>query len=279
MPRPPKLDHTVINVHYQMEPAENIFRNLGFHLTERGHHSLGSINHLMMFGTDYLELVGMPTETKDRGPGRPEITNAPIGINGLVFKTNDVDETYAHLQQLGMAGDPPKSFSRPVDLPGGARDACFRTVTVRGDVLPGGRVYFCEHGTPDLVWRTEYQRHDNGAMSMPEFVIASENHEREAEDFAKLLYSDVEGEGEQLCVKVDGAKITLLSPSAYQTRYDDPVSPLGSRSSIFGAIVIQTTNLDTIRRLAEDAGLLIIDGHDQLALREPSLDCVLEFIC
>ncbi len=55
-----QLDHTVINVRFDMDRAEGLFRNLGFFLTERGYHSLGSINHLMMFGTDYLELIGLP---------------------------------------------------------------------------------------------------------------------------------------------------------------------------------------------------------------------------
>ena len=59
--------------------------------------------------------------------------------------------TFAQLRALDMAGDPPHAFSRPVDLPGGKVEATFRTVTVRQDVFPSGRVYFCEHGTPELV--------------------------------------------------------------------------------------------------------------------------------
>ena len=39
MPTPPKLDHTVINVGYQMDEAEPRFQALGFYLTERGFHS------------------------------------------------------------------------------------------------------------------------------------------------------------------------------------------------------------------------------------------------
>ena len=69
-----QLDHTVINVQFDMDRAEGLFRDLGFTLTPRGYHSLGSINHLMMFGTDYLELIGLPPGTKTRArtlPRRP----------------------------------------------------------------------------------------------------------------------------------------------------------------------------------------------------------------
>jgi Glyoxalase-like domain len=31
------------------------YRNLGFHLTEHGHHTLGSANHLALFETNYLD--------------------------------------------------------------------------------------------------------------------------------------------------------------------------------------------------------------------------------
>lgn len=275
---PPKLDHVAINVLYQMDRAEGAFRNLGFRLTQRGHHTLGSINHLMIFGTDYLELVGLPAGSQSSRSGRLEIAKAHMGINGLVFKTSDVDETYAHLQDVGMAGDPPISFSRPVELPGGTVDARFRTVQVRSDIFSGGRVYYCEHCTPELVWRPAWQNHKNGALAIPEIVIAAQHHGRVAEDFAELLFSDVVGSGDNVSVKLDGAQISLLSPKAYQDRYRDLASAMSSRSSIFGALVIRTADLSTLRSIADDAGLPVIDTPESLIIRDPTFDTVLEFV-
>lgn len=60
MPSLAQLDHVVINVHFAMGLAEPLFEALGFTLTPRGYHSLGSINHLIVFGSDYLELIGLP---------------------------------------------------------------------------------------------------------------------------------------------------------------------------------------------------------------------------
>ena len=79
-----RLDHAVINVGFEMDQAREIFTGLGFTLTERGYHSLGSINHLMMFETDYLELIGLPAGA---GHDRPDLAGAPHGINGLVFES------------------------------------------------------------------------------------------------------------------------------------------------------------------------------------------------
>ena len=133
-----RLDHTVINVGFEMDRAQDRYGKLGFQLTERGYHSLGSINHLMMFGTDYLELIGLPPGTEN---GRADIAEAPYGFNGLVFKSDNVDETHAHLQSLGLAGDPPKAFTRPVKLPEGEYAASFRTVQVKAGVFPGETLF------------------------------------------------------------------------------------------------------------------------------------------
>ena len=49
-----QLDHTVINVGFEMDAAKTVFANLGFTLTPRGHHSTGSINHLAIFLNNIL---------------------------------------------------------------------------------------------------------------------------------------------------------------------------------------------------------------------------------
>jgi len=53
------LDHAVIRV-ADLDRAAADFTRLGFTLTPRGRHSLGTENHCMMFGFDYLELLWVP---------------------------------------------------------------------------------------------------------------------------------------------------------------------------------------------------------------------------
>jgi hypothetical protein len=265
-----RLDHTVINVGSNIDSAEVLFDNLGFTLTERGYHSTGSFNHLMMFGTDYLELLGVPEDGKHQ---RPDIAGAPLGINGLVFKTIDADATYAHLQSVGMDGDPPKAFSRPVDLDGDTKDAKFRTVTVRPDVFSAGRVYFCEHGTPELVWRPEWQSHANGTSSMPEFVTVSRSPAQEAEAFAKLLGGAVANNA----VTFDGGALSVLSVDQYRERYGDLASSMGGRASIFGALVFKTDNRAQLADLATD-GIRVQGMSGRTLVRVDAFDAVLEFV-
>lgn len=278
MPPPPQLDHVVINTRYDMDAAAASFAELGFHLTARGYHTLGSINHLMMFGTDYLELIGLPADADRANPGRPDVANAPLGINGLVFKTADVDDTYAHLQAIGMAGAPPKSFSRPVTLADGTKqDVRFRTVAVRDGVFPGGRVYFCQHLTPELVWRPEWQQHANGAAAMPQFVVAADDPAAQAARYAALLGSSLEGGGDVVTVPANGCRITILSPTACRDRYGALASVMNGRSEIFAAVVISTRNLGAVRTIAANVGLPSINEPDRVVIRQPHYDAVLEF--
>jgi hypothetical protein len=267
-----QLDHTVINVGFDMDEAQDLFSQAGFQLTDRGYHTLGSINHLMIFGTDYLELLGLP---RGQEPERKEIAEAPLGLNGLVFKTEDVDATYAHLQELGMAGDPPKAFSRPVELPGETRDARFRTVHVRPDVFPAGRVYFCEHGTPDLVWRSEWQEHDNGARSIPEFVVVANAQAGQAEDFARLLRTEVTGDGDT--VAFDGGKLTILSPERYNERYGAMACSLDGRETMFGALVCASGNPGLAAGIVAD-GIEIDASDGRTLVRFTRFNALIEFI-
>src|SRR5438034_6585261 len=95
---PPVLDHLVIDVRDRMDEAAAAFAALGFRLTPRGHHTLGSMNHLAMFATDYLELLGFGAG----GGSRPELAPFPVGLNGLVFKTADADAVHAHALAAGL---------------------------------------------------------------------------------------------------------------------------------------------------------------------------------
>ena len=272
------LDHVVINVKDDMDLAQLVFSNLGFTLTPRGYHTLGSINHLMMFGSDYMELIGFPEHGVANNPNaRPDLTTAPFGINGLVFKSSDVDKTFEKLVELKMDGDPPKSFSRPVELDGRKTDAKFRTVTVRAGVFPEGRVYFCEHGTPELVWRPEWQSHRNGIEAVSEIVVVTREPAKSADLYIKLLGTSLVKKSLGKSVEIPGGGcITVYSEDEYQERYGQLASGLEGRDSIFGALVFET---------AEDIFKVDIQGakhvemerkESSLVLRVPKYDSVLE---
>lgn len=278
MPAPIALDHVVINARTSMDEAERLFTTLGFTLTPRGYHSLGSINALAIFEHDYLELLGVPA---DRPDARPELVSTPLGLNGIVFKTDDADRTYAHLQRLGIDAFPPKSFSRPVVLQNGeTHDACFRTVTLPASAFSAGRLYFCEHATPELVWRPEWQAHENGARGFQELVLVSADPVAMARHVAAIIEADFAegGDGATIALPNDIA-LSLMTPDRYAARFGDAAIDLGGRTDILGAVTFGAAFPEAVReRAARDPALVMtvdVPGETRVAI--PGLNTLLVF--
>ena len=270
------LDHIVINARFEMDRAQDLFTGLGFTLTPRGDHTMGSHNHLMMFASDYLELVGIAEADAHK---RPEIANSPIGLNALVFKTSDADEAFARLETLGMAGEAPKSFSRPVTLSDGStHDARFRTVTARDEAFPAARLYFCEHLTSDLVWRPEWQSHPNGVEGFTELVIVTPRPEEHAAGLAELLDAQPqmnEGGGQALELD-DGFQISFITRDDYAGRFGDLARTGDDREAFPGALGLRCGSMDTVRKFTGDAAALrVVQSDGRLNLAVDAFDTLL----
>src|SRR5690554_3620017 len=104
------FDHAVINVLGQMDEAVERYSKLGFKLTPRGYHSLGSVNHLAVFGDSYLELLGYPPGEREK---RAEMWVHPAGLTGLAFRAQDAALLHDVLEREDVPLEPTKDFSRP----------------------------------------------------------------------------------------------------------------------------------------------------------------------
>lgn len=204
------LDHVVVNALRDTDAAEALFAGLGFTLTPRGYHTLGSVNHLMMTPGAYLEIVGVPPTGKQR----QEVLDSPAGLSGLVLKSEDADATHARVVAAGFDPMPPLAFSRPVEIDGQSHDASFRTVRMKPDFFGGGRVYFCQHLTPELVWRPEWLEHENGFCAIDRIAIEHPDPATCAADLAGCFGAGLSQEGEAQVVTLADATITVTKGAA-----------------------------------------------------------------
>ena len=244
----PTLDHVVINVRDRIDEGAETYRRLGFTLTPRGYHTLGSMNHLAMFGTDYLELIAAPAGNTRR----PEILEAPEGLNGLVFGTEDSAATHFAMESAGVPVFPPGEFSRPVSLPEGNRDAVFRTVRLLPGMVPAGRLYFCQHLTRHLVWRDEWRHHANGATAVTRAFIAARDPSDLASLFSRMFGPDavrpIHG-GRTLTV--GAARFDIVTPEALHDLFGDAAPDGGGRETFMAALEFRTRSLDAAWRTME----------------------------
>jgi len=176
------LDHAVILVR-DLDRARDTYRRLGFTLTPRGHHSLGSQNHCIMFGRDYLELMALPSELPAAFQYFVDFLARGEGVGALALATEDAAGAYAELVQVGIAAEAPLALSRPVENLGEAR---FTLVQLPPAETPGFRTFLCQHHTRDVVWRPKYQRHANGAASLASVSVACTDPSKYARFFAGL---------------------------------------------------------------------------------------------
>ena len=270
------LDHVVINTLFDMDRAAALMAQLGFTLTPRGYHSLGSINHLMMFEHDYLELIGLPLGTDKL---RKDVLESPIGLNGLVFKVSDADATGRALRDSGLAMLEPQSFSRPVTIDGTEHLARFRTVRAAPEMFEAGRVYYCQHFTPELVWHRPWMSHANAVRGLSEIVIVTTNAEADVPRYAKAAQSSPERQGDDWIVVLPGGfRLTLVSPARYRERYGDLAVGSDGRDSFFGAIVLDAPDLKRVGDFASAIPDLRIEaGQGSLRVQVPFLNTLLEF--
>jgi hypothetical protein len=271
------LDHVVINVLFDMDRAAALMSQLGFTLTPRGYHSLGSINHLMMFEGHYLELVGLPSGTDVL---RKDVLESPLGLNGLVFGADDIDACLGRLRGSGLAMLDPQSFSRPVTIDGVEYLARFRTVRTAPELFEAGRVYYCQHYTPEVVWHRPWMSHPNGCQGLSELVVVSAAIETDVALYARAAQAPAQRLGEEAWTieLADRFRITLISPALYRERYGACCVETDGRQSFFGAIVFNVPDLARIRDLASSVPDLRVEtAQSSLTVLIPFLNTLIEF--
>jgi hypothetical protein len=270
------LDHIVINTLFDMDRAAHLMSRLGFTLTPRGYHSLGSINHLIMFEHDYLELIGLPSGTDVL---RKEVLESPRGLDGLVFTASDIDACERTLRDSGLAMLEPRSFSRPVTIGGVEQLARFRTVRTAPELFEAGRVYYCQHYTPELVWHRPWMSHPNGVRGLSELVIVSSNLDADVPRYAKATQATPERRGDDCTIVLPhDFWLTLMSPARYCERYGDQCVEGDGRQSFFGAVVFDTQEPERIQDIASSIPDLRVGTNEtSLVALIPFLNTLLEF--
>ncbi|MGH8749063.1 MAG: VOC family protein, partial [Burkholderiales bacterium] len=203
------IDHVVIAVR-DLDHAQQTYTRLGFTLTPRGFHTLGSANHCIMFGSDYVELLALPRQHPAMRYYADFLARGE-GLAAVALASADADAAHAELVADGIEADAPLDLSRPVRLAQGERDAAFRIVQFAPAQTPGCRSFVCQHLTRDLVWRPEYQTHALGATGLAALAVIAENPAISAKDYARLFDAPPQEIDEGLLVQTGGAAIAVGS--------------------------------------------------------------------
>ena len=167
-----EFDHLVIMARDQISLVAKQFSDLGFRLSAKSTHNLGSANQLIVLDSTYLEILGWEAGTI---PQRAEIANLAFGLDALVFRTTNAEASFNALKEAGFAPNAVQDLSRPAQVGNEIKQAFFKTVRFSQQPIEGLRIYFCEHVTPNFVWVNADQQHPNQLNHLQSITLGSAN--------------------------------------------------------------------------------------------------------
>ncbi len=242
------IDHAVIMVK-DLDKAAHNWKRLGFTVSPRGTHSphMGSGNYTIMLDHDYIELLGVLTETEHNAPARAFLERRGEGIERIAFTAVDSAAGAEEIRARGYAPVGPTDFERPVTMPDGSLSAArFRTFQWPTAEAPGGvRIFACQHKTCDTVWIPELMKHANGAKCLKQVVIVSPEPAKDAAHLVRMTDREVRPEQDGAVAVPSGsgrADFVFLTKDQLSRRYPE-VSLVGLPERGGAGLVLATADL------------------------------------
>lgn len=267
------MDHPVLGVDHvfllvnDLDLSAEQYRRLGFTLSPRGHHSAekGTANYTVVFQDDYLELLGILTQTLANRHQRDILAEDGEGLRAIACRIKDARQAQGSLAGLGITTTPVSEFSRPLPLPDGAQGTASFAVTHFADgETPTGFMFMCQHKTPDMVWRPELKSHPNGACALAGIVTLANDTAALAARFARLF---ADGEvrpipgGHTVLTGANSARIRCLTPARAAAHYtDEAIADTPARG--FAALQVAVADPAATAALLRKAGLTPQNGPD-----------------
>ena len=176
--RPPAgelcLDHLAHFVP-DLDAAATVWERLGFAVTPVSQHNVagkpaGTSNRCVMLEQGYIELLAPTMETPNSQRVRERMKRF-VGVHLACFGTFDAAAEHARLGAHGFEPEPVVHLQRKIET---GDSLGFRVVYVPPGKMPEGRVQYCEHLTPQHVWREGFV---NPFRLRAVYVVADEPEE------------------------------------------------------------------------------------------------------
>ena len=266
------IDHVIVAVR-DLEGARAGWARLGFAPTPRGRHvGQGTANYCIMFGRDYLELLGFaePDEHSERLRG---FLARREGAMRLAFApAGSVEEAAVAMTALGLHPGEPRALGRRLELPEGAVMPRFSLVSLPPEETPGLDCFVCAHLTPELMRRPDWLAHPNGASGVQSLYLIVEDTAALLPAYDRLFgLHEVTTTDAVACVRVGGHRILFSIANDFETMHPGIDLDLDFPTPGIAALELLTTDIsrttDYLRRqrVAFDA---LPDGRIAVPARE-----------
>ncbi len=178
------------------ESASAALSHLGFTLTPLSAQShrlqadgplvpAGTSNRCVMLRQGYLEFLTPTHDTPNARQLRDAIARY-TGVHLIAFGTTAAGEDHARLQREGFDPLPPVALQRQAETEDGEATARFTVVRVAPATMAEGRIQFCQHHTPDVVWQPRWLAHANHAVGLAAVLVCVADPAQTARRYARF---------------------------------------------------------------------------------------------
>ena len=204
------IDHCIIGVR-DLEAARAAYARLGFTVTRRGRHmGWGTANYCIMFGPDYLELLGI-INPEEFNAGLDEFLKKRQGLLRIVCRSDDLERTRTHLSAQGFAPGEVQDLGRYLEMPEGDVTPRFKLSHLPEVDTPGLATFMCQHLTPEMVWRPEWMTHANGATAVYAYTILHHDPASLAACYERFFDHPVLVQAQRIIVETGGGKFVFCT--------------------------------------------------------------------
>jgi hypothetical protein len=258
------IDHLVLCVR-SLDAAGAAYERLGFTLTPPAQHPWGTGNRLVQLQGNFLEVLAVvdPAKIRPVGPGEfafgafnKRFLERREGFSMLVFAGNDARCDQAEFAAAGLQTYAPFDFSRQAKLPGGEEVTVgFSLAFVTDARMPEAGFFTCQQHAPQHFWKSDYQRHANGALAVSEVAMLADEPASLVDLFAKLQGKDaVAFANGQLTVTTARGRVVVLDGRRAAERFGDAL-PRGPKSPHFVGYRIAVGDIARTRVVLDRAGM------------------------
>lgn len=248
-----QLDH-VMAIHPDFEPVASRYEALGFQLTEISHHPMGTGNRLMIFASNFMEILAVTRPeliARDTTDVVGDYLSARTGITGIAVRSESQQQDLTAFAASDVPGVGGFSFQRPVSLPDGRDGMADVDVVVSRNAATPLVFYFTSHQKrPEAIWQPSWQQHPNGAQDIVEVVcVETAGLDALADYQAKVL--GISALRETSAGKVGdvalGYALSVLTPAQLEQRYAWARLTAEPHAAYVAGLVIRCGALDVVR--------------------------------
>lgn len=213
------LDHVGFFVE-NMDEAARRFERLGFSVSEQNTHfnaneagelvPAGTVNRLITLRAGYLEVLAASSDTPLADQLRRSLQRYQ-GLHLIALGHADVAAIEPRIRAEGLELQPTVSLRRPIETPEGEATVGFTVLRTAPGVMAEGRVQYCQHLTPEHVWRSGMSDHANAAEALTEMLIVAQDVEETVRRYERFSLRPASHENGAAALELDRGRLLISS--------------------------------------------------------------------